>query len=210
MGQLISSQGGKRSQNDLNVSRPVGTLPTKVGFENSTHYLPRLKIGLENEKFDLTQWEPQQLITTYVSNGVRRIETPLEKAKISSSSRVLEKHQTITQSDSIKTIKQPDEEEFGLSSDGRIILDEEDFTQSPIDSVDSQHHEENIDKSEGARNLSARSRTQHDRKVLMNEVHRLLHSASLDDMPQTTSYLKTHESFLIPDCRYSFNAIDIC
>jgi hypothetical protein len=210
MGQLISSQGGKRSRNELNVPRPAASVPTKVEFESSAHYSPHLKTDLENGDFDLTGWEPQQLITTYGPTVVHRAETPRGQANSSFSSLVSRKHQTTARSDSIKIIEQIDEKESGLSSGGRIILDEDGFTHSPIDLVDSRLHERNVDKQVVARNLSARSRTQHDRKVLMSKVHRLLHSASLDDISKITSYLKTHEDLLISDRRHFFKAIDIC
>lgn len=210
MGQLVSGQGGKRSRGGLDISNPVGSPPANIGFEDSANYLPRLKIDLEDGDFDLTRWEPQQLITTYIPKVVHQNETPRKQAKISLPSRVLKKPQTTANSGSIKATKETDEEEFGLSSDERIILkDEGDFTQSPIGLIDSRDDEKDDGLGSLAQNLTW-SRTQHDRKALMKEVHHLLHSASLDDISQIASYLKTHEGSIILDCKHHLNTINLC
>jgi hypothetical protein len=202
MGQLISSHGGKRSQNDLNESNSVDSIPTKIGFETSIRYLPSLKIGLENGDFDLTRWEPQQLITTYLPVGSLQGEAPRGRAKISFSSGDIREHQTTTQSDGIKTIKETDEEQSDLLSDGwRILEAEEGNTQLPIELSDTQGDEKDDELDSVSRNQRTRSRAQHGRKALTREVNRLSCSASADDMTQITSYPKTHEASQIPYCK---------
>jgi hypothetical protein len=82
MGQLISNQGGKRSR--VNVSSPVGRLSSQTKLDHSMHYLPNIKLDLENDSFDLSPgWKQQQLITANFPFGSAGSENLLGRAKIS-------------------------------------------------------------------------------------------------------------------------------
>jgi hypothetical protein len=202
MGQLISTKGGKRSRVD--VPNPVGDSTSQIAFADSTHYLPSLKLDLENGDSDLTQWEPQQLIATTVPKGTQRCETPRGRAKFSFPAHAIGKLQTTTQSGRINTDKRIAENVASLSSDRKLLLgDEKSITLSPTELEDTPTSGKEEDFGSVARSPSTKSRKQHNRKALIREVHQLLHSASLDDMSQIASYLKTHEIPMIPDCKVS-------
>jgi hypothetical protein len=206
MGQLTSSHGGKRSQDDLDASNSVDNLPTKIGFESSTRYLPNLKIGLENGDFDLTVWEPQQLISTYFPSRSLGSETPRGGAKILFSSRDIGRYQTTIQSDIIKTTNERDGGQTDPFSDGSRILEAGDgITQSPIEFIDAQGDKED-ELHSVSRNQSMTSRAH---QASIKAARHLSRSASVDDMTQILSYLKTYDASQAPYGKQLRNASKI-
>lgn len=206
MGQLISSQGGKHSRDDLNISTPVVGLPRKVELDNSLSHLPNLRVDLENGDFDLTQWEPQQLITTYHPDGLLGSGRLRGRGKILFFSHDTGKPRTNTSSHVIRTIKEKNEEQSVSSNERHFLWDDVNRTQSPIRLTYVQDDEKDGTLDSVAQNLSTRSRSQHNRKALTKDAHRLLRSASLDDLAQISSYLKTHQTPVMLGCKHFLRA----
>ena len=85
-----------------------------------------------------------------------------------------------------------------MSHGNRILGAEEGIPQSPVELTDTQGDEKGDGLDSVSRNQSTRSRVQRGRKVLMREVNHLSRSASVGEMKQIISYLKTHEGPRIP------------
>jgi hypothetical protein len=209
MGQLTSNQAGRRSRDDRNISSLLGSLETKFGLENSLPELSYLSTSLEVGNLDITRWKPQQLATTYHSNGVHPRETPGGRPKISISSRDAGIHRTPPRSECMKISKERNEEKSCFLFDARSIhKDEGDLTESPTELTNSKTSKKGDNLWSAAHNASLSAKSQESRKSLLREVRRLLHSASLDDMARIASYLKTQGASRVQECKCFFGRLE--